>query len=358
MRVIFDNIIFSLQKSGGVSVYWYEVINRILNQEEIHSFFIEEENSSKNIFRNKLKIQEVNTYNEGNKLSKFLSRYREINFKIRGEIFIFHSTYYRTLSRSVKRKNNVKEIVTVHDFTYEHYGNGLKKWLHAYQKKKAIQAADIVICISENTKRDLLYFYPIFESKDIRVIYNGVSSDYFVIPEFKHEKEFSPYYLFVGSRASYKNFDFAVKAVAQSEKFILKIVGFDLNRNELHMLNELMLGRWELFINIENDELNELYNGAYALIYPSSYEGFGIPILESMKAGCPFIAMNSSSIPEVAGEGGVLLENLCIDEFNTAVAKITEGRDYMIELGLQQSKNFSWDKCYEETLNIYKDLSI
>jgi mannosyltransferase len=357
MNVFIDLIVFSLQKSGGISVYWYEVIKRIINQEEIHSCFIEYENNNENIFRKKLKIQEANVYNQGSKLSKFLSRYSEINLKCRGEIFIFHSTYYRTLSRSVKIENNVKEIVTVHDFTYEHYGNGLKKWLHSYQKKKAIQAADVVICISENTKKDLLYFYPMLEDKDIRVIYNGVSSDYFVIPGFKQQKEFSPYFLFVGSRASYKNFDFAVKAVSQSKKFILKIVGFDLNRNELHMLNELIPGRWELFVNIENNKLNELYNGAYALIYPSSYEGFGIPILESMKAGCPFIALNSSSIPEVAGDGGVLLDKLELILFNEAVVKICRSRKAIIEKGFHQARNFSWEKCYCRTVQVYKELS-
>jgi mannosyltransferase len=195
------------------------------------------------------------------------------------------------------------------------------------------------------------------EDKDIRVIYNGVSSDYFVIPGFKQQKEFSPYFLFVGSRASYKNFDFAVKAVSQSKKFILKIVGFDLNRNELHMLNELIPGRWELFVNIENNKLNELYNGAYALIYPSSYEGFGIPILESMKAGCPFIALNSSSIPEVAGDGGVLLDTLELILFNEAVVKICRSRKAIIEKGFHQARNFSWEKCYCRTVQVYKELS-
>lgn len=357
MKVIIDLVAFSLQRSGGISVYWYEIINRILDKSGINSSFIEEFSKKENVFRKELKIQDNHIINIVTKRFLYLSRYREINIKIENQNIIFHSTYYRTLSKRVKRTNNVNEVVTVHDFTYERYSNGLKKWLHCYQKKKAIQAADVIICISENTKRDLLYFYPKFSCKDIRVIYNGVSSDYFVLPEFKYENDISTYFLFVGSRASYKNFDFAIKAVAQSGKSILKIVGFDLNRNELHMLNELLPERWELFVNIENSKLNELYNGAYALIYPSSYEGFGIPILESMKAGCPFIALNSSSIPEVAGNGGVLLNKLDLLLFNEAVLMIYRNRTSIIEKGLQQTTNFSWDKCYEETLQVYKEFS-
>lgn len=357
MHVIIDLIAFSLQKSGGVSVYWYEIINRILIESDGEYLFIDEDGNKENIFRKELKIQENHIINEKTRLFNYLSRYREINLKISKKNFIFHSTYYRTLSKVVKKRNNVKEIVTVHDFTYEHFSKGLRKWVHCYQKKKAISAADVVICISENTKKDLLHLYPQFSNKDVRVVYNGVSSDYFVIPEFKCVNDISPYFLFVGSRASYKNFDFAIEAIAQTDCFKLNIVGTVLKDKEVDMLNELIPGRWKLFNNIENVKLNELYNDAYALIYPSSYEGFGIPLLEAMKAGCPFIAYNSSSIPEVAGNAGVLIDQLKISLFNEAVSHIEKNRVAIIKKGFDQVGNFSWGKCYQETFQIYQYLN-
>jgi mannosyltransferase len=356
MTVIIDLIAFSLQKSGGISVYWYEIIDRILDQSDINPLFIEEDIQQENIFRKKLKIEEKHILDSEVKLVNYLSRYRDINLKIKNSTFIFHSTYYRTLSKVLKKRNNVKEIVTVHDFTYEYFSSGLKKLLNSYQKKKAIKSADIVICISENTKKDLLHFFPEFIYKDIRVIYNGVSADYFILPELKRIQTMSPYFLFVGSRASYKNFDFSINAISQTENFLLKIVGSSLSEKELKMLNELIPGRWEIHTNIGNKALNELYNSAYALIYPSSYEGFGIPLLEAMKTGCPFIALNASSIPEVADGAGVLIERLEISLFNEALITIDSKREELIEKGLNQANKFSWDRCYTEVFNVYKEL--
>ena len=291
------------------------------------------------------------------KINCILNRYRNLDLNRRNEKFIFHSSYYRTLCKSVKKKNYVKEVVTIHDFTYERFIGGVKKWIHAWQKKKAIQSADVVICISENTKNDLLYFYPQFSNKDIRVIYNGVSEQYSIIPELKKENHSTPFFLFVGSRTTYKNFDFVVKAVSLVDGYFLKIVGGSLSKNELKLLQNYLSGRWQLIENIDNFELNVLYNQAFALMYPSSYEGFGIPIVEAMKAGCPFISLKGSSITEVTGEAGFLMDELNFDEFYNGVELIKINRDKIIELGLLQADLFSWDKCYNEIVNIYKELN-
>lgn len=354
MKIIFDNIVFDLQKTGGISVYWYELFDRVLNNKTITKSFIEENDVSDNIFRNKLNIGAESIIIPDTK--QWFSRYRSIDLDVRNSKFTFHSTYYRTLSNNVKKNNNVKEVVTVHDFTYEYFSKGIKRWLHSFQKRRAIRAADVVICISENTKKDLLYYFPELAKKDIRVIYNGCSIDYFVDPEFKYSEQLGLSFLFVGSRAAYKNFNFAVEAVSKNINFKLRIVGSNLNKNEVERLNKFLPERWEFFNSIDNAKLNELYNSSYALLYPSSYEGFGIPLLEAMNAGCPFIAFNSSSIPEVAGDAGVLLEKLTIEDFNNAVLKINKNRDEIILKGLIQSKKFSWQKCYEELMIVYNGL--
>ena len=212
--------------------------------------------------------------------------------------------------------------------------------------------ADAIVVISENTKKDLLSFFPNIYPSKVRVIYNGVSDDFFPLKEQVVTNNF----LFIGSREKYKNFDFAVEAISQTDNFKLNIVGSILREKEVEMLNKSIPGRWKLFNNIENAKLNELYNNAYALIYPSSYEGFGIPLLEAMKAGCPFIAYNSSSIPEVAGDAGILIDKLEISLFKEAVLMIEENREEIVKKGFNQANKFSWEKCYKETLQVYKDL--
>lgn len=357
MDILLDNIIFSLQKSGGISVYWYEILSRIINQKEINYIFVEEEVKDTNIFRNKLKLDANNSIHSNLKMNSILNRYRNLELNTKNDNYIFHSSYYRTVSKRVKKENNIQEIVTVHDFTYERFSSGLKKWVHSWQKKKAIKAADVVICISENTKKDLLYFYPQFSNKDIRVVYNGVSKDYNVIPELKETNDNTPFFLFVGSRTGYKNFDFVVEAVSTLENYVLKIVGGPLSKNESILLEKNLSGRWQFYSDVNNKELNVLYNTAFALLYPSSYEGFGIPIVEAMKAGCPFISLKGSSITEVAGEAGYLMTELNVNDFYKGVELIKNNRDKIVELGLLQGNLFSWDKCFDEMLEIYKELN-
>lgn len=344
LKIVLDNIVFSLQKVGGISTYWFELSSRILRDYD-DVFFVDRTND--NIVANKLRVNKGTIINTG--ISNLLvDRFVNVRMEEVKESFVFHSSYNR-----ISTNRNAKQVVTVHDFVHEKFYTGIRKILHSYQKKKAIKKADAIIVISENTKKDLLLFFPKIDIKKIYVIYNGVSDDFFPLKEKKTTNSF----LFIGSREMYKNFDFAVKAIAQTCHLKLTIVGSVLRKEELAMLDKLMPGRWEVFNNIENTKLNELYNNAFGLIYPSSYEGFGIPLLEAMKAGCPFIALNHSSIPEVAGDAGVLIDKLEISFFNEAVLNISKNREEIIKKGFVRVNNFSWEKCYQETMDVYKDLS-
>lgn len=349
MKITYDNIIFSLQKAGGISIYWYELIKRLQSKGNI--FFFEKAND--NIFRKKLNIKTKNESKLPVKILRYLPFMRKLP-----ERSIFHSSYYR-----VSLQKDIVNITTVHDFTYELFRTGLPMYIHKWQKQFAIKRSDGIICVSENTKKDLMKFYPKIEETKIKVIYNGVGDEFvklenpkeYLINEFEILKE-KKYILYVGDRSNYKNFHIAIEVLKKLNDYHLVVVGGkEFDDNEEKKLQDIK-NRVFHFKGVESDKLNILYNNAFCLLYPSSYEGFGFPVAEAMKAGCPVVSTNISSIPEVAGNAGLLVDEISVDNFISQILKLEnkEFRYKLIEKGLEQSKKFSWDKCFEETYSFYE----
>ena len=351
--LVIDNIIFSLQKSGGISVVWYEMLKRLLNEKDINISFVEANNNNPNHYRAKLDIIHCDIILNQN--IRFVQRYFNPRIK-KNTPFIFHSTYYRTSHHKL-----ALNITTVHDFTYEYFSHGIKKYVHSYQKFDAIRKSKYIICVSENTKKDLLNFLPEVNSEKIVVIPNGVSNDYFLLDDddfhyegYKFKK--NSYVLFVGSRAKYKNFDVVIDTIAKTN-FSLIVVGHPFTTFENKLIKERNVGnKIHLLGNVSNKILNSLYNHAFALIYPSSYEGFRIPVLEAQRAGCPVIAFNKSSIPEVIGDKTILINQLNETSIlnKLEVLKDKDIRKKIINNGLVNSSRFSWNNTYNQLLNLYK----
>lgn len=307
MNVIFDNIIFSLQRFGGISVVWNELLQRAQADKELN-------------------LTELDYRNE--RLYRWLERYRIPDYMAE-KPSVFHSSYFRVLPQA-----GVHNVTTVHDLTYHFYRKGLPKAVHLWEEARALKHSEAIICISENTKRDLLTFYPWVKEETIHVIYNGVSDDFYPIKNIEKKG----YLLFIGnSSVSYKRYDIAQE--------VAKRTGL-----------ELVTAR-----NVTSEELNKLYNEALCLLYPSDYEGFGLPILEAQKAGCPVIAQNYSSVPEVIGKGGLLVEHSSTEKIvQQMVEKVNEVQSRpmqgIIAAGIENAKRFSWDNTYEQTKNVYRQL--
>jgi mannosyltransferase len=354
MNLCLDNIIFSLQHAGGISVYWSELWSRLL-RDRLSAVAIEAQGASQNIFRKNLDIPLEQIRVELRPV--IFARYLRVP-AVQSRDELLHSSYYRLPS-----SERIPHVQSCYDFTYERFMYGPAKWMHSWQKRQAVESANGVICISESTRRDLLYFCPRVREENICVIHLGFSDAFKRLPYREAQTLVAPYTksdesysVFVGDRSSYKNFTVAVDAVAQFPGHQLVVVGGgELKGNDLTHLELRLPGRWTHIDRAPGMLLNALYNHAHALIYPSSYEGFGIPVIEAMAAGCPVIALGTSSIPEAAGDAGLLLDRADADGVAEQLNHLTDAsfRESVQTQGLLNAQRFSWESCYQKTLSFY-----
>jgi mannosyltransferase len=271
--LVVDGIIYSLQRGGGITVYFNEILRRM--ETDLADGF------QLLVYAGSAANQDYLPVSTNIRSIRVAERYRHC--PVPGQASLFHSSYYRLPDR------RVPVVTTVHDFIYERFGSGPRRWLHSWQKFAAIRASQAVICISESTRRDLRQFLPDVQPERLHVVHNGVSSAFYPLaPEAVAEAAGRPYVLFVGARSGYKNFARLVQAMAElSDLDLVSVGGGGLTPQELELVHRLLGGRFVHHLGVSNAHLNQLYNGAFCLAYPSAYEGFGIPVLEAMRAGCP-----------------------------------------------------------------------
>jgi glycosyltransferase involved in cell wall biosynthesis len=357
MLLNLDNIIFSLQRMGGISVYWGELLQRLV-RDGANISISESAGSGENMVRASLSIPaELISYDSR---PVRISRYLKVRTG-RNQPNLLHSSYYR-----VPASSNTPQVQTCHDFIYEKYRSGFSRFIHSCQKKTALNSAHGIICVSESTKRDLIQLYPNLESKSLRVIYHGYSSEFRLLNASEKKTEtierflgYAPFSVYVGDRSAYKNFSVAVAAVEQVQGHRLVLVGGGrLSGAEVRLLEAQISGRWTHLLAPKPQLLNTVLNTAHALLYLSEYEGFGLPIIEAMAAGCPVIAINSSSVPEVSGDAALLLNQATAVSVAEQLQRLYDSdfRKLVIANGLKNKDRFCWERCYRETREFYENI--
>lgn len=348
-RVIFDNIGFSLQSYGGLSTVWSNLLRRFIKNASVEYNCIEYKDTIDNPMRKGIDIPQSRIIKRNVPIA--IDRYRDLH-NTGVSPLVFHSSHYRLC-----KGKNVANITTVHDFMYELFDNRkLAVAVHKWQKYRAIRKADVVVCISQSTKNDLLRFLPDVNPDKVKVIYNGVSDVYRQCDNT--EPKYENYVLFVGGRKRYKNFNFLVDAL-KNTSFNLLICGKNLDEEERQYLNNVLgESRYKVEAYPDDERLNVIYNSVYCLAYVSLYEGFGVPVIEAQRAGCPVIACNRTSIPEIIGDTPLLLQDCSIEEFHEKleILRSKKQRESIVCDGLKNADRFSWDGIAQEYITLYNEL--
>lgn len=354
LRVFFDHQIFEHQRLGGISRYYYELMSNLSIRDCDIDFF------------RGLNVSECETDNEG--IRRYFSlKSSELDWScrrilnkdlfaefVKGQKYnIYHPTYYQDIFLC----NSDRVVITIHDMIPELFW---EKGSLANEKRRIIDASDGIIAVSENTKKDLINLYDIDEKK-IKVIYHGNSlRNVACAPAPIYE---FPYILYVGKREGYKNAKLLAKAFSRSpyrkDLKLLFFGGDDFTPQERQQFEELGISDKVVHSKGDDKALANAYSNAEVFIYPSQYEGFGIPVLEAMGCGCPVIASNSSSIPEVGGDAVRYFdpdsEGSLLEAMNDVLGD-KELRTRLTDLGLKREKLFSWEKTAQETLDFYNEL--
>ncbi|MFL9831035.1 glycosyltransferase family 1 protein [Flavobacterium sp. ST-87] len=374
MKIILDPQIFNMQTYGGISRYYTEVFSRLKKNKRLSITLPIDSSNNVYIANSGLLLKEkkivtsliktlnalgVSTRSLNRKISK-----KQTERPLRSTKFdLFIPTYYDPYFLDII--GNKPFVLTVYDMIHElmpQYFVG-DPWNVAINKKILIEKATKIIAVSNNTKKDIIKVYPHIDESKIEVIYHGnsIQINENVVVDLPDN-----YILFVGSRDNYKNFYFLVEAIKDLliKDSTLKLIcagGGKFKEEEIEFIKSIGLQEKVEQRYFEEEQLGLFYKNAKCFVFPSMYEGFGIPVLESMACGCPIVLSNTSSFPEVAGNAGIYFEVNNKEDLKSKIEKVLDDekyRDFYIRKGFEQAKQFNWDVASFQCLELYKKIII
>lgn len=366
LKLLYDHQTFSIQEYGGISRYFSEIMKYYHMSKDLefclpvlfsNNVYIEE----KLFTDHKHFLKGIDVKGKTRSIEN-INRLASIYCLLNKKYDIFHPTYYNPYF--LRYLNNNPFVITVYDLTQEVYPNLFSsKDKVANYKKELINKANKIIAISHNTKIDLINYYHI-EEKKIEVIYLGISltSEVDAIPNnINLPKNFI---LYVGNRFSYKNFNFFVESITplllkDDSLYVVCAGGGRFTEKEKKLFENLSITNKVLRYDVNDVFLRFLYENARVFVFPSLYEGFGIPILEAFQYGCPLIVSNTSCFPEIAGDAAVLIDPFSKSSIKSSVEKLIYNesiRNTLIKKGYFRIQKYSWENTAKKTKTLYESL--
>ena len=372
MEIVVDGLIYQLQAHGGLSRLYNEVFPRLCEMEAAFQVVVLTSGQLRQTppKHPRLRHQALLPVDSLLRPARF---WQPVSLRARAWVQqtwlkgargrVWHSTYYTLLEPWEGPK-----VVTVADMIHEHVPqlfSGPAQERFRAQKRHCIMAADAVICISDTSRQDLQQWYRLNPAKiyTISLAHQPLFTRLDSLSSAHDSPTNKPFLLYVGDRNHYKNFTGLLRAYStwpRRKDVDLVVVGKQWSRPERQQLAQLGLAeRVHSLSGVDDHRLCRLYNQAAAFVYPSLYEGFGIPLLEAMACGCPIVASRIPSTQEVAQECPVYFEPADPEDLCRAFdAALLEGRaSERVRQGLERVQRYSWDQTARQILGVYRALS-
>jgi glycosyltransferase involved in cell wall biosynthesis len=366
MRILYDHQVFSLQDAGGASRYHYELVRSLAPRAEVQMEVWLGLNNSVYPFSH-LASRRTHVVGWGGGLKRGRVRYianeafSNARAAFAGAVDVYHPTLYRSMP--LVRAQRV--VVTHHDCAHERFPELFDNAEQVIRAKRQLYAcANAIICISESSRQDLLRFYDI-EPQKTRVIHHGLTpleGSPAAAAELRAQAA-GEYLLFVGARGAYKNFDKLLCAFRSTglhrSMQLLVLGGGAWTEQEETLIDELELANCvRVLPKVTDSFLAEAYAAANLLVYPSCCEGFGIPPLEAMAAGCPALVSNTSCLPEICHDAAFyfdLNDQASLERMLVEAISDQPARQRAQKRGFEVASLYSWQKCADETLALYRE---
>lgn len=368
MRILYDHQVFSLQDTGGISRYHYELVKSLQALEDLRIELLIGGNASVLPFT-MLRNPQTRVTAWKTRTRPGYARYAineavlSLLAPLRGGLDVYHPT----LNRIMPTVRSRRMVVTQHDCTHERFPH-LFRNTEAFirVKRKIFSIADAILCVSQSSRQDLLHFYDVDEAKT-HVVHHGfcpLEEDPAIKPiEPVRTPSGEPYLLYVGSRTDYKNFMLLLEAYAHAglaeDYRLVAVGGGPPSAAEETRITQLgVAGRVSLMPRASDPALAKLYRSASLFVYPTIYEGFGFPPLEAMSLGCPVLANRTSSVPEICGKAAFYFQSQDPAELAAALIITLQDVDGIQEkrrLGYEQVRLYDWSRTARRTLEVYAD---
>ena len=364
MNVVFDGQAFSFQEFGGISRYYSKLLEHFAETPGISAELLIK--YSNNVHLNELHLVQTRPFFASfrfkgrNEIIKFLNRLyfkRVFSSKVDGQVF--HPTYYHPYFLDLL--GNTPFVLTIHDMAHERYPEMFSKFDHTSSNKRIVaHRANRIIAVSEYTKNEIVSLMGI-ESSRIDVVPHATT---LTAPNVNHPRVPLPdeYILYVGKRNTYKNFPILLQTlhllrVSGRKSSLICAGGGFFTKQELTEIGRLNLGEVVLQMSADDNLLAYLYSRAKAFVYPSLYEGFGIPILEAFACGCPAILSNRTSLPEIGGDAARYFDPENASDLSGILLEVLQNSELaqnMRTKGLERIKLFSWERTAKKTMETYQ----